>query len=563
MHPKAEQYYDKAKSFWGNYSVTQRLMIMGGIAFFVAFVIVVGMWMLRPNFQTLYTNLSHEDANRVVNLLEANGTPYELANGGTTVMVPEGSVYDQRIKIAGEGNLVGQGIGFEIFDAVQMGQTDFVQRINYQRALQGELSRTLAEFPNVESARVHLVVPERSLFIEEQQPPSASVVLRLQEPGKRMDKKEVDAMVNLLTMSVEGLDSFNVSISDNNGKALYSPKEEGSVDSTQLDYRLRYEATLERRIQELLSPVLGAGKLIAKVSADLDYSQRTIRREIFDPESAVVRSEQRTEEQQAGSANLGTVGEAGGVTDVNFRGDGLGNSLSNQEGTREESLTNYEINKEEQNIISGVGTVDRLTVAVAVDGHYTKNAEGTWEYIARNEAELSQIKQLVANAVGLDLTRGDTIEVTNMPFGDSDIPVEPSSIELLSDFAKTMGAPLLTTLLVIIFIMLVVRPILLALIRPKVEAGEMIEGLEGLPSAEEQIALYEAQEEEAREAAEKAMSSIGTNGVYIQDGEEMYGLPASLNLESVKNIALQVAEQNMDATIRLMRSMLKADGVKA
>ncbi len=553
MNPVLEQSLEKVKEFWGKFSVSQRFFMIGGLAFTIALGVVLTSWMLRPNFQTLYSKLSAEDANRVVTLLQANNTPYELADAGTTVKVPEGSVYDLRIKVAGEGNLVGQGIGFEIFDTVQMGQTDFVQRINYQRALQGEIARTMSEFPNVESARVHLVVPERSLFIEEQQPPSASVILRLIEPGKRMDKKEIDAMVNLLTMSIEGLESNNVSISDNNGKALFSPKEEGSVDGSQLDYRLRYEANLERRIQELLSPVLGAGKLIAKVSADLDYSQRTIRREIFDPESAVIRSEQRTEEQQTGRANLGAES-----ADVNFRGDGLGNSLSSQDGNREERLTNYEINKEEQSIISQMGSVERLTVAVAVDGHYTRNAEGAWEYVARNEAEINQIKQLVANAVGLDLARGDTIEISNMPFGDSELPVEPNAVELLAEFARTMGTPLLVALLAFIFIMLVVRPTILALIRPKVEAGEMLEGLEGLPSAEEQIALYEAQEEEAREVAESARTSMmGT------DDDEDYLLHSSASLDEIKARALQLAEHNMEQTIRLMRRMMKQDKVEA
>ncbi len=275
MHPIVEKNIEKAKNFWGKFTLNQKIMIGAGFAFVVAVLTIFTIWATRPNFQTLYTNLSAEDANRVVNILKTNNVPYELAENGTAVMVPDSMVHSLRIQIAGEGNLVGQGIGFEIFDTVQMGQTDFVQRINYQRALQGELARTLSEFPNVESARVHLVIPEKSLFIEEQQEPSASVILRLKEPGKRFEKKEIDAMVNLLTMSVEGLESFNVSISDNNGKALYAPKEEGGVNDTQLDYRLRYEANLERRIQELLAPVLGMGKLIAKVSADIDFSQRT------------------------------------------------------------------------------------------------------------------------------------------------------------------------------------------------------------------------------------------------------------------------------------------------
>ncbi len=550
MHPIAEKFLERSKNFWGKFSLKQKIMIGAGTAFVIAVVAIFTIWATRPNYQLLYSNLSAEDANRVVNILKSGNVPYQLAENGTAVMVPDHMVNSLRIQIAGEGNLVGQGIGFEIFDTVQMGQTDFVQRINYQRALQGEIARTLSEFPNVESARVHLVIPEKSLFIEEQQDPSASVILRLKEPGKRFEKKEIDAMVNLLTMAVEGLESFNVSISDNNGKALYAPKEEGGINDTQLDYRLRYEANLERRIQELLAPVLGMGKLIAKVSADIDFSQRTIRREIFDPESQVVRSEQRTEEQQEGRANLGA-----DAADINFRGDGLGNSLSTQEGNREERLTNYEINKEEQNIITDKGSVRRLTVAVAVDGYYAKNDLGVWEYVPRTEEELNQIRQLVSNAVGIDIARGDTVEVSNMAFGDSSVPVEPTAIELLMEFARTMGTPLLTALLFFVFIMLVVRPAILTLIRPKVEAGEVLEGLEGLPSAEEQYALYEAQEREAKEVAERARQAI--NGE-VSD-EDVYGLSSEASLDEVKGSALQLAERNMDQTIRLMRRWMQQD----
>ena len=550
MHPMIEKNLEKVKNFWSKFTLNQKIIMVAGTAFVLALFIIFTVWATRPNYQTLYSNLSPEDANRVVNILQSSNVSYQLANNGTAILVPESMVNSLRIKIAGEGNLVGQGIGFEIFDTVQMGQTDFVQRINYQRALQGELARTLADFPNVESARVHLVIPEKSLFIEEQQEPSASVILRLTEPGKRFTKKEIDAMVNLLTMAVEGLESFNVSISDNNGKALYAPKEEGGINDSQLDYRLRYEANMERRIQELLAPVLGMGKLIAKVSADIDYSQRTIRREIFDPEGQVVRSEQRTEEQQSGRANLGA-----DAADVNFRGDGLGNSLSTQEGNREERLTNYEINKEEQNIVTDKGSVRRLTVAVAVDGHYAKNPLGEWEYVPRTEEELNQIKQLVANAVGIDIARGDTIEVSNMAFGESIVPEEPNAIELLLEFARTMGTPLITALLIFIFIMLVVRPAILTLIRPKVEAGEVLEGLEGLPAAEEQYALYEAQEKEAREAAEKARQALSPD----DSNDDLYSLSPNATLEEVKGRALQLAERNMDQTIRLMRRWMQND----
>lgn len=541
---------EKARDFWLKLNRTQRIFIVGLTVLIVAVFAGFVFWLGRPDYRVLYTKLSPEDANRVVNVLQAEKVGYKLEDNGATIMVPANQVYNLRIKIAGEGSLVGQGIGFEIFDTVQMGQTDFVQRINYQRALQGELSRTMSEFPNVESARVHLVIPQRSLFVEEQQPPSASVVIRLKDPSVKIPPREVTGMVNLLTMAVEGLDANHVSITDSNGKAVYTPEDEGTgLNNAHLEYRVRLQSTLERRIDELLSPVLGPGKYIAKVSADLDYSQRTIRREIFDPDKVVVRSEQRTEETQTGRANL-----EGGSTDANFRGDGLGNSLSSQEGNRESRTTNYEINKEEQNIVGQMGDINRLTIAVAVDGTYVKNAEGAWEYVPRKAEELERIRQLVANAVGYDQSRGDTIEVSAMAFGDADLPVDPNAAQLLADFAERMGRPLITALLAFLFIMLVVRPVVLALIRPKVEAGEMVEGLEGLPAAEEQYALYEAQEEAAKTAEENARAVAAA-----AEEAEAFSLETNLTLDDVKARALQLAERNIEQTVFILRTWLKDD----
>lgn len=551
MNAHVQNAVDKTRDAWSRLGKVQRIAVVGVTALLFAVFAAFLLWVTRPDYRPLYTKLSPEDANRVVSMLQTEKISYRLEDNGATVLVPADSVYDMRIKIAGEGNLVGQGIGFEIFDTVQMGQTEFVQRINYQRALQGELSRTISEFPNVESARVHLVIPQRSLFIEEQQPPSASVVVRLREPSAKIAPREIKGMVNLMTMAVEGLDEGHVSITDSSGKVLFAPEDETTgLNNAHLEYRLKLESNLEHRINELLAPVLGPGKMIAKVNATLDYSQRTIRREIYDPDTSVVRSEQRSEEQQTGRANL-----EGGSTDVNFRGDGLGGSLSSQEGNRESRTLNYEINKEEHNIVGQMGEITRLTVAVAVDGSYAKNADGTWQYTPRTEQELEQIRQLVANAVGFSAARGDTIEVSNMAFGENDIPAEPNAAELLAQFAERMGRPLLIAFISFLFIMLVVRPVVLALVRPKVEAGEVLEGLEGLPAAEEQYALYEAQEQEARAAEEnaRALSESGEDGGY--------GLESGLSLDDIKARALQLAERNIEQTVYVIRSWMK-EGVR-
>lgn len=531
---------EKMQDLWSKTTITQR-MFMGGVAVIVMATFIGFMvWINKPDLKVLYSNLGAEDASRVVKALQADKIPYTLENNGATVLIPAAKVYDTRIKIAGEGGLVGQGIGFEIFDQTKVGQTDFVQKINYMRALQGELARTISEFPSVETARVHLVIPHRSLFVEEQQKPSASVVLKLRNAAQKPDSKETNAILNMMLMSVEGLEKSKISISDSGGKVLYQPEEDSmmGMSTTQMDHRIRTQQNIERRIEEMLNPVFGPGRVVAKVNVEMDFSQKTIRREIYDPEKSAVRSEQRSEESQQGRANL----EAG-TPDANFRGDGITGSASTQNGTRETRTTNYEINKEEQNIVSNVGDVQRLTVAVIVDGTYEK-VDNKWVFVPRNAEELKRVQMLVSNAVGIDVRRGDSLEVSSIPFNDSEPPKDPNVAELVAQYAERLGKPLLNALLAFLFLMLVVRPVVLALIRPKVEAGEMVEGLEGLPAAEEQLALYEALEEAAR--AEE-----------LENEDDDDELLLFKDIEALKAHIFSLADQHMEQVVAIMRGWMK------
>ncbi len=531
---------DKVVGYWSKISMGQRIFIAAAALFLVAGFVGFMVWINQPDLKILYSKLSPEDANKVVKILQNDKVQYKLEGDGTTVLVPASKIYDLRIKIAGEGGLVGQGIGFEIFDQTKVGQTDFVQKINYVRALQGELARTISQFPSVETARVHLVIPHRSLFIEEQQKPSASVVLKLKNAANKPDQKEIQAILNMMLMSVEGLDKQHMSITDNGGKVLYQPDEDTmvGVSSTQMDHKLRTQQNFERRIEEMLTPLFGPGHVIAKVNVDMDFSQKTIRREIYDPEKSVVRSEQRSEETQAGRANL----EAG-APDANFRGDGITGSVSHQNGSRETRTTNYEINKEEQNIISNIGDIQRLTVAVIVDGTY-ELVDNKWVFAPRRAEELQRVQQLVSNAVGLDARRGDSLEVSSIAFSDSEPPKAPNMAQVLAQYAERLGKPLLNALLAFLFLMLIVRPMVLALIRPKVEAGEMVEGLEGLPAAEEQLALYEAQEEAAR-LEEEGLAEVQEEMLFFKD------------LEALKAHIVHLSDQHMEQVVTVVRGWMK------
>lgn len=523
---------ERILGFWAGITMTQRMFVAGLAVLTVAVFIMLVVWLNKPEYTPLYTNLTTEDASRVVKELEAQNVPFHFEQNGTAIMVPQEIVHRTRLNIAGQNLLTGQGVGFEIFDEVKVGQTDFVQKITYRRALEGELARTISEFPGVESARVHLVIPNRSLFLEDQQKPSASILLKL-SGSKKLESQDAEALVNLVTMAVEGLDKNKVSIADTSGKILYQPDEEGSLNGltrTQFEHKMLTQQNLERRIEEMLMPVVGAGKVIAKVNADLDFSQKTIRREMYDPEKTVVRSEMRSETSTQGRASI-----EGGVPDPNFRADGPTGTLSDQNATSENRTTNFEINKEEQSIVSSVGAVDRLTVAVIVDGAYTMNEEGQSVFTPRSEEELRRIRQLVSNAVGFDSARGDTIEVSSMPFGAVDLSSPETTLTLLADYALRFGKPMVNGLLVFLFLILVVRPVILALIRPKVE-GKMIEGLEGLPAPDERLALME-------------------------DDDEAVAATAMLEkIEDIKAHSLQLSEQNIDQALGIIKSWLKDAG---
>ena len=532
MAPILATIKDRIQMFWTGISVTQRMFVGALAVLTVAIFIGLVVWLNRPEYSTLYANLTPEDAAKVVKNLEGQKVLYRLEQNGSAIMVPADKVHGLRINIAGENILTGGGVGFEVFDDVKVGQTDFVQKITYRRALEGELARTIGEFPGVESARVHLVIPNRSLFIEEQQKPSASVLLKL-SGTKKLEPKDMDALVNLVTMAVEGLDKTRVSIADTNGKVLYQPDEEGSINGltrTQFDHKILTQQNLERRIEEMLMPVVGAGRVRAMVNADLDFSQKTIRRELYDPEKTVVRSEMRSETSTQGRASI-----EGGVPDPNFRADGPSGTLSDQNATSENRTTNFEINKEEQNIVSNVGGIDRLTIAVIVDGSYETGADGAQVFVPKSEEELRSIRQLVANAVGYNTARGDTIEVSSMAFEAVTLESPQGTLDIIADYGLRFGKPMLNAFLAFLFLLLVVRPVILALIRPKVE-GRMLEGLEGLPQPEERLALME-------------------------DDDEAVTATAMLEkIEDIKAHALQLSEQNIEQSLGIIQSWLKDGG---
>jgi flagellar M-ring protein FliF len=266
-----------------------------------------------------------------------------------------------------------------------------------------------------------------------------------------------------------------------------------------------------------------------KVNADMDFNKKIIRKETYDPQVSVVRSEQRMEETVQGRASL-----EGGVPDANFRGDGLTGTVSNQQSNREQRTTNYEINKEEQTITSSAGEIYRLSIAVIVDGTYAPNENGEMVFVPRTEDEMRAIRQLVASAAGFSSARGDTLEVSNIPFGVADMEEARDMTAIITDYALRIGKPFLNALLIFLFLLIVVRPVIMALIRPKVE-GEMLEELAGLPMGEERLALAESSDDEL-----DAMAILE-------------------KIEDIKAHAIHLSEQNMEQALGIIRSWLKGE----
>jgi flagellar M-ring protein FliF len=443
------------KSF-GEIPLGQRLILLVALAGAVATIVVAVLWAQRPDFEPLYGNLSTEDAGSIVNHLRDAHVPYELGAGGASVLVPSERVHELRMQMAEAGLPSGGGVGFEIFDHTGYGTTDYVQRINYRRALEGELARTIGAMDQVVSARVHLVLPEKRLFAKDQEGARASVTLKLH--GKQgMDQGKVAAVVHLVASAVEGLSPDRVTVVDLSGRVLYAGHEgdgDGAMVASQAGYRFQLEERLRKRVMELLAPAVGSDGLEVQVAADLDFTRKETTEEVYDPDVAVVRSEQRNKEQSSGSSG------AGGVTGVTAR---LANGGESNTAKSQNETVNYELNKTVNHIVSPVGQVKRLSVAVLVDGKTAvPQGGGAPTYTPRSDEELAKRAALVKKAVGFDAARGDTVEVANIPFAGPAVPEtlpEPGMLDNLRPFVGPAARYLLALIVAGMVIGMVLRPL--------------------------------------------------------------------------------------------------------
>ncbi len=414
-------------------------------------------------YQVLYTNLSDEDSGQIIQKLKEMRVPYRVTSRG--IMVPSDRVYSLRLELAALGLPQGGGVGFEIFDKRDFTMTDFVQRLNYQRALQGELARTIRSLQEVEFCRVHLAIPEKGLFAKEGERPKASVFLKLR-PGRRLSQSQIQGIVHLVASSVDGLSPEDVTVVDSSGTLLSSPGrgELIALTQNQLEFQQTVEKTLEDRVVAILEPVVGKGKVRAKVSAQIDFTKIEKTEERYDPESQVARSEQKITEKTNRTAPGGIPGVASNIPGK------TGTALSATSYSEKKSETvNYEISKTVSHTVVAPGEIKRLTVVALVDGTYIQ-AEGTKEkkYIPRTEEEMKRFEEMVKNAVGFVAERGDDVRVINMPFTEEPIMIEerPDVSKEIVPVVITVAKYSLPILGLILLFLFVIRPIIKAITTP-------------------------------------------------------------------------------------------------
>ncbi len=368
--------------------------------------------------QLLYANLPAQDAAAVTTWLKAQNIPYTLKNGGRDIWIPAEKIYQSRLDLAAGGMPAGGGVGFEIFDKQSFALTDYVQKVNMTRALQGELARTITSLEPVEATRVHLALPEKRLFNKEQKSASASVIVTL-AAGKTIDSRQVQGIVNLVAGSVPGLDPDRVKVIDQHGVELDREKQRDPdklLSEEMLSYQQDVETRLEARAQALLDRTMGERNAMVRISADVDFARVEQTKEFFDGDDPVIRSEQTKQEFDTGSQEGGIPGVESNMQGNTPEGGSSASSLS-----KNSKITNYEITKTVSRIINPIGTIKGLSVSVLVADKVVPPTEEGGESTTRprTAAELAAIEAMVSRAIGLNLERGDLITVQSLPFVQS------------------------------------------------------------------------------------------------------------------------------------------------
>ncbi len=495
---------NKALSQLNQLNLQQIMGLAVGVAALFALIIGVWTWGQTPDYRVLYSNLSDRDGGAIIESLQQLNIPYKFADGGGALMVPSNQVHEARLKLASQGLPKGGTAGFELMENQKFGITQFAEQVNYQRALEGELARSVQSIGAVASARVHLAIPKHSVFVKEQQKPSASVVLNL-HGGRLLDAAQVSAIVHLISSSVPELSAKSVTVVDQNGTLLSANHDGNTVeglDASQLKYVQQIEQSYINRIEELLTPLLGANNVRAQVVADIDFARVEQTAEIFkpnqNPADAATRSKQSSEAMNGSGLNAGGIpgaltnqppvpATAPIVASAGTQGGATTANNANLTSSQKESTVNFEVDRTIRHTVLPVGSIKRLSVAVVVNGNrMVTGADGKSSIKSLGDVEKEQINSLVRDVMGFDKKRGDSLNVQVTAFTENkeiveEIPIwkQPEMVELAKNLFKYLA--IAAAMMFLVF--RVIKPAFSSLLTPLSNTEEHVatqeEGVQG------------------------------------------------------------------------------------
>jgi len=525
-----------------------RIAAMGAVT--VAMVGFFAFLILRvtaPQLTPLFTDLTFEDSASIVKDLERQGIPYELKNDGAIVLVPKDRVPRLRMKLAEAGLPKGGGVGYEIFDKSDvLGATSFVQNINHLRALEGELARTIRAIDRVQAARVHLVLPERPLFSRDKAEASASIVLKVRGA---LEPQQVRAIRHLVASAVNGLKPERVSIVDEAGRLLANGAVADNGQGVGADERQAvYERRLREQIEGIVSSVVGPGRARVQLTADFDFNRVTQTSEKYDPEGRVMRSSQTREESSGtGDGREGQVSVGNELPGAQRQGDAAANR---EQSRKSEEIVNYEISRSTKTEVTEGGRINRVSVAVLVDGSYSKNDKGETVYAPREKEEIDRIAALVRSAIGFDQKRGDQVEIVNLRFADvpTNTIAEPQGLLSFLQFTKDdvmhWVEQLVMVLLGIVVLLLVVRPLVRRILSPEQPAPQV-----AIAAA---IAEGNVQGAIAAGATADDIKAVPSQTAKMIDIAQVQG---QVHAQSVQKVG-ELADKNPNETVSIIRTWL-------
>ncbi len=458
----------------------RNIILMVGAALAVAVMAGAWLWSQQPDYRVLFSNFSDRDGGAIVASLQQMNIPYKYAEGGGAILVPADQVHDARLKLASQGLPKGGNVGFELMENQRLGVSQFHEQVNFQRALEGELARSIQAIAQVAAARVHLALPKASVFVRDQQKPTASVLINL-HPGRDLDQQQVKAVVHLVASSVPDLPPKNVSVIDQNGNLLSQndkQRDAGGLDPNQLKYVQELQQSIVKRIESIITPIVGADNVRAEATADIDFSHTEQAAEIYkpnqEPNSGTVRSQQSSEStngaqarrcRRAGRAVEPAAGAGHRAAHRSARRRRARQALRPRATSMQKDVTvNYEVDKTVRYVQQPMGGVKRLSVAVVVNYKRETGKDGKVTMKPLSEAEKTQITNLVKEAMGYNRDRGDTLNVVNSPFaGMEREKIEPLPIwkqpDAMLQIARDYGRYLVALIVILFVYFKVFKPI--------------------------------------------------------------------------------------------------------